>query len=81
LKRVCRDEHPDREWCSSSSAYATIPVRSKNGGITMPGSEWQPNPDQQRAIETLSGFCVVMAGPGTGKTDTLAAKTLGSGHL
>lgn len=41
----------------------------------MPEAEWQPNPDQQRAIETLSGFCVVIAGPGTGKTDTLAAKT------
>ena len=36
---------------------------------------WQPNADQQRAIETLSGFCVVLAGPGTGKTETLAAKT------
>jgi DNA helicase-2/ATP-dependent DNA helicase PcrA len=59
----------------ASRTYATIPVCSNNGGITMPGSEWQPNPDQQRAIETLNGFCVVMAGPGTGKTDTLAAKT------
>ena len=29
----------------------------------MPGSEWQPNPDQQRAIETLSGFCVVQTLP------------------
>lgn len=36
---------------------------------------WSPNADQQRAIETLSGFCVVLAGPGTGKTETLAAKT------
>jgi len=36
---------------------------------------WQPNADQQRAIETLTGFCVVLAGPGTGKTETLAAKT------
>ena len=36
---------------------------------------WSPNADQQRAIETVSGFCVVLAGPGTGKTETLAAKT------
>jgi len=41
----------------------------------MPGQEWRPNPDQQRAIEALDGLCVVMAGPGTGKTDTLTAKT------
>ena len=40
----------------------------------MPGQEWRPNPDQQRAIEALDGLCVVMAGPGTGKTDTLTAK-------
>jgi len=36
---------------------------------------WQPNADQQRAIDTLAGYCVVLAGPGTGKTETLAAKT------
>ena len=41
----------------------------------MPNSSWSPNADQQHAIETLSGFCVVLAGPGTGKTETLAAKT------
>jgi DNA helicase-2/ATP-dependent DNA helicase PcrA len=36
---------------------------------------WQPNVDQQRAIDTLTGTCVVLAGPGTGKTETLVAKT------
>src|SRR4249919_952528 len=41
----------------------------------MADAVWSPNADQQRAIETLSGFCVVLAGPGTGKTETLAAKT------
>jgi DNA helicase-2/ATP-dependent DNA helicase PcrA len=41
----------------------------------MADTVWSPNADQQRAIETLSGFCVVLAGPGTGKTETLAAKT------
>ena len=41
----------------------------------MPNPAWSPNADQQRAIATLTGFCVVLAGPGTGKTETLAAKT------
>jgi DNA helicase-2/ATP-dependent DNA helicase PcrA len=41
----------------------------------MSHSAWQPNGDQQRAIEMLTGSCVVLAGPGTGKTETLAAKT------
>jgi len=41
----------------------------------MSNAAWSPNADQQRAIETLNGFCVVLAGPGTGKTETLAAKT------
>jgi DNA helicase II / ATP-dependent DNA helicase PcrA len=35
---------------------------------------WSPNADQQRAIETMNDFCIVLAGPGTGKTETLAAK-------
>ena len=41
----------------------------------MSQATWQPNADQQRAIDTLTGTCVVRAGPGTGKTETLAAKT------
>lgn len=41
----------------------------------MSHASWQPNVDQQRAISTLTGTCVVLAGPGTGKTETLAAKT------
>ncbi len=41
----------------------------------MSHASWQPNIDQQRAIDTLTGTCVVLAGPGTGKTETLAAKT------
>ena len=41
----------------------------------MSQATWEPNVDQQRAIDTLTGTCVVLAGPGTGKTETLAAKT------
>src|SRR5262245_22021599 len=43
--------------------------------VRMSSLVWSPNADQQRAIETLSGFCVVLAAHGTGKTETLAAKT------
>jgi superfamily I DNA/RNA helicase len=41
----------------------------------MSHASWRPNVDQQRAIDTLTGTCVVLAGPGTGKTETLVAKT------
>ena len=33
------------------------------------------NTDQARAVAVRAGLCVVIAGPGTGKTETLAAKT------
>jgi DNA helicase-2/ATP-dependent DNA helicase PcrA len=33
------------------------------------------NADQARAVAVRDGLCVVIAGPGTGKTETLAAKT------
>jgi ATP-dependent DNA helicase UvrD/PcrA len=33
------------------------------------------NADQARAVAVRTGLCVVIAGPGTGKTETLAAKT------
>ena len=32
------------------------------------------NPDQQKAVESLSGAIIIQAGPGTGKTRTLTAK-------
>ena len=41
----------------------------------MSQATWQPNADQQRAIDTLTGTCCGACGPGTGKTETLAAKT------
>jgi superfamily I DNA/RNA helicase len=38
-------------------------------------TRWTPNPDQQKTIEIMDGLCLVIAGPGTGKTETLTAKT------
>src|SRR5204863_5945513 len=68
---------PPAKRPSSPGSAGVSPTRAskRKTGTTIAGKGRGSNPDQQRAIETLDGLCVVMAGPGTGKTDTLTAKT------
>ncbi len=87
LSKVPTVAEPAVQFAASGNLFASIPGRGQDPKLAFPGyaevpdSEKSPNsytlnPEQQAAVNHGSGPSIVIAGPGTGKTQVLTRRIL-----
>ena len=87
LSEVPTVAEPEVQFTASGNLFASIPGRAKDSKLaflntaSVPGGEkssnrYTLNPEQQAAVNHGSGPSIVIAGPGTGKTQVLTRRIL-----